>query len=660
MEAAMRHRAGEGWIEVSEGGRIAAVEAAGKRDSFVFSSIKIDDQHVATGVKTESDNSRLCLSCPQENAESFGFVLRHGIDSRFHISERYNIVRLLDSRMPRGECYSVNAGFSLTVIESKGVAVAIWSDEQTEFQRMNRAERRVERHHESFTFSITVPSTYRILVSVHDTLEGAVEAYISWISDDLGFQPRSKRKGSPGWVEDVRLFFTVDMLRSNGEISHNYDDLMRLADELAAIDCPKDTVFYLPGWNGPYDAAYPNYRPREELGGESSFASMMETIHGHGFRVMVHTNPGGLDPYHPDIDSLLKYALKDSEGRYAGFQTPSARFPDEYLYRSLEPERIDQAKLGQWVPGFRKLAFAADGLSVEGNLLTVNDVPDFCEAMVTVSAVPSGSGGLRISLDERSVASPLGWFNEQKDFTFPFALRLHPGRNRISVEGLDEGSSARFRVHDCRVPPDPASTWTYPILAGDNENDEWNQLVVGNIAETVEKFSIDAIHCDATEYQWNLHYYEVLARRLPQTAIGGEGYSTLSALGYFDFAQSHDNMSLIRYPSTYRGTLFQGSLPDWSDLDAALAWLNMASPASGYANMFCRVYPHLCAADAFVPVGKVCTCSEAIKSPRETSHLKSVLADAVRLNYIPALRVNYREYGLDSDTAWFVKSLSKE
>ena len=60
-------------------------------------------------------------------------------------------------------------------------------------------------------------------------------------------------------------------------------------------------------------------------------------------------------------------------------------------------------------------------------------------------------------------------------------------------------------------------------------------------------------------------------------------------------------MSLIRYPSTYRGTVFQGSIPDWS-----------------------------------------------------------VLADAARLNYIPALRVNYRVYGLDSDTAWFVKSLSEE
>ena len=567
-EAAMRYRAGDGWAEVSDGGRILAIEAAGKRVSFMFSSATIDDQLIAEGLKCESEESRLCLSCPQENSECFGIALRFGIDSRFHISERYNVVRLLDSRMPRGECYSVKAGFSLTVIASEGVAVAFWSDEQTEWQRMHRTERSVERHSESFTFSITVPRDHRILVSVHDSLEAAVEAYASWISDDLGFLPRSRREGSPGWVDSVRLFFTVDMLRSNGEISHDYDDLMRLAEELAAIGCPKDTVFYLPGWSGPYDAAYPTYRPREELGGESRFASMMETVHGHGFRVMVHTNPWGLDPYHPDIDSLLKYALKDSEGRYAGFQTHSARSPDEYLHRSRGPKRLGQSKLGQWVPRFRKLAFAADGLSVDGDVLTVDDVPDFCEAMVTVSAVPPGNGRIRIGLDERSVASPVGWFNEQSDFTFPFALRLHPGRNQVSVEGLGERSSARFRVHDCRVPPNPYSTWTYPILAADHENDEWNHLVVGNIAETVEEFSIDAIHCNATEFQWNHRYYEVLAQRLPHTAIGGEGYSTLSALGYYDFAQSHDNMSLIRYSSTYRGTVFQGSIPDWSDLDA--------------------------------------------------------------------------------------------
>ena len=145
---------------------------------------------------------------------------------------------------------------------------------------------------------------------------------------------------------------------------------------------------------------------------------------------------------------------------------------------------------------------------------------------------------------------------------------------------------------------------------------------------------------------------------LPTTAIGAEGYSALSSLGYFEFSQSHHNMSLTQYADTYTGTVFQGSLPDWSALDESLSWLNKPSPLIGFTNEFIRPYPHLCAADAFVPVGKVCTCSEAVKSPRETSRLRRILDDAPRLNYIPALRVNYRQYGLDDDTAAYVRSLS--
>ena len=132
---------------------------------------------------------------------------------------------------------------------------------------------------------------------------------------------------------------------------------------------------------------------------------------------------------------------------------------------------------------------------------------------------------------------------------------------------------------------------------------------------------------------------------------------SFNSLGYFEFSQSHHNMSLTQYADTYTGTVFQGSLPDWSGLDEALAWLNKPSPLVGFTDEFIRLYPHLCAADAFVPVGKVCTCSDAVKSPRETERLRRILDDAQRLNYIPALRVNYRQYGLDDETAEYVKSM---
>ena len=73
---------------------------------------------------------------------------------------------------------------------------------------------------------------------------------------------------------------------------------------------------------------------------------------------------------------------------------------------------------------------------------------------------------------------------------------------------------------------------------------------------------------------------------------------------------------------------------------------------------YARVYPHLCAANGFVPISKVCNHSEPAVSPRDTECLWRVIRDAKRLGCIPGLRLNYRDYGLDEDTKKAIREIA--
>ena len=86
-------------------------------------------------------------------------------------------------------------------------------------------------------------------------------------------------------------------------------------------------------------------------------------------------------------------------------------------------------------------------------------------------------------------------------------------------------------------------------------------------------------------------------------------------------------------------------------------WLDKVSPVCDFAWDYIRTYPHLCAINAFVPVGKICNTFPARQIPARTEEHWRVLRDAKRLGYIPALRVNFREYGLDEETVKAIREL---
>jgi hypothetical protein len=364
---------------------------------------------------------------------------------------------------------------------------------------------------------------------------------------------------------------------------------------------------------------------------------------------MVHTNPWGVDPSHPDIDRLLQYVVKDRDGKYAGFQTAS------------------HTKWGQMAPRFRMLKFRTDQIAIDAPKgsagkafrFETGTVPDGCEALLTFGGI-QGTGRLAVTIGRRLLKTPPGWFEKNTECTIEFPFLLKAGKNKVAIEteGEINLSEPWYRIHDCRIPPDPYATWSYPILFADTHNPEWNKIFVENVAQAVEKYHIDAIHCDATEYEWNKPVYQALKERLPNLPVSGEGFNTFSCLGYYALAQSHLIQTLTGYLDIMRGTMHQGSIPDTSKMDELLAWLNKESPVSYFVDDYMRVYPHLCAANGFVPISKVCNHSESAMSPRDPDYQWKFIRDANRLHCIPGLRLNYRDCGLDKDTKKAIREIA--
>jgi hypothetical protein len=579
-----------------------------------------------------------------EKPQQLSLILPVPGQSVFHLPEAHNIGRMIEGDMPAGEQYTSRLGYNFALINAAGLWIRLRAVEPNDYQRQRAANLHISRHPNEFIASFNWKSSDELLISAFDSLEEAVLDYQGWLEEKLGFKKLRDKPSVPSWVHNTKLVLILDMLRSNWEITHDYDDIANLAKDLKKNGCPQDTLFYLPGWNGAYDSTYPNYKPHPDLGGEEKFRRMVQTVHECGFRILIHTNPWGLDPCHPDIDRYLPYAVKDRNGDYAGFQTASF------------------TKWGQAAPPNRPLNFQTKKVAIgaSGSSFSIESVyvPDSCEALLTVGGVKIGRERLRVTIDRRSYLTPPGWFAKEQEYTIPFPFLLKPGPNtiRFDVQGEQaDFGEGWYRIHRCYISQTPYSSWTYPILFGDTKQPEWVRIFVDAIASAVHDYGIDALHFDATEYQSNREVYEEVVKALPDTVKCGEGFNTLSAMNFWTFAQSGRCQSLLGYLDEIRGSHQQGSLMDDSDIETHLSWLNKPSAVNDFVRDYIKVYPHLCAADSFVPLGKVCNTYPPRLSPRNKERLWKVIRDGKRLNFTPALRLNYREYGLDADTAQAIR-----
>jgi len=575
-----------------------------------------------------------------------GIVLSFPVDTVFHLAELTSTGRRIDSDMPVRESYTANLRYNFFLADCDGTWVRFRTGHKS---RLGKAKCQIVRHPEMFTVTFTWSSDANARLAVFSSMDEAVDDYEKWLESECGMRKLKDKKDVPDWINDIKLLITVDMLNSNWEIVHDYTDLLNLAKEIKKIRDPKGVMFYIPGWHGAYDSTHPTYRPRQELGGSEKFKEMTDYLHENGFRLMIHATIYGVDPYHPNIDQLQELCLKDNEGNFRGFQLSTKGGP---LRASLK-FRTGELPLGRWA---KSNSFSFETVAI----------PDNCEAYVTIGGLKAKNARVMFTVGRRTISTPPNWFADHNEYDFPFGLALKPGRNeiRVTVTGesdIDWGKSW-YKIRNAIVPVSRYTTWTHPILRADTTRPEFIQLFTENIDSVVREFGIDAVHVDAGGFYWpkqsrGKELLLALKEKLSDdVAVSGEYYNAFEEMDFWDICgTTRAKPDIINYGGLGHRpwqTLFY--IP-FTDMDKLYAWLNKTSAVCDFAGKYTIFTPHLCSANFFVPVGMVCNTCPTQPSNKE-AQLRA-FKDAKRQGFVPALRVNYRAYGLDDYSKRAIKEI---
>jgi hypothetical protein len=346
---------------------------------------------------------------------------------------------------------------------------------------------------------------------------------------------------------------------------------------------------------------------------------------------------------------LEKLVIRDEDGDYRAWQTNR-----------------------KWLPPRRSLHFQTEKVPLGGQARTdsfaVNTVPipARCEALFSIGGIGTNTARLKLTVGRRSVTTPPGWFEAHDTFDYPFPLLLQAGENQLQVEAIGghvpDWMASWYQIRYTFLPSSPYSSWTWPILVADTTNPEYIGIFTENVAAVVHDYALDAVHVDATwfyhpDFRQAKDLLLALQAALPDVPICGEAVLSFDEMGYWTFSQAA-TQNLIG-DAYKRAPAEQGSLALHDSLEELFGWLDKESPICSFAKEYFYSYPHLCAANAFVPVGKVCNIFPPRQMPRTQEELWRALREAPRMDYVPGLRVNFRQFGLDDETRKAIRELAR-
>ncbi len=544
--------------------------------------------------------------------------------------------RLFDRRMPVGSTFATpetehgSKGLShqLILVESDRGCLCLTnrSDLREVFSLDVRGlaypRIKISRSVEGFSFTYYWPSAVPLFLRSFPSLQEAVRDYKQWMENTFNLIPLEQNSGLPDWFFNTKLIITLDMWRSNGQIAHNYQHLIDLCKDMRKARAPKDTLFYLPGWNYKYDAHYPEYSPTPELGGPKKFKQMVDTAHECGYRIMVHTMPCGVDPYLPQFEITKKWVKKGHIfANYAGW--PGGSKVLKYDWEGKK-EQIS-------------------GTMVDNSILfpTIT-IPEKCEAKLVIGGLSGFGGQIKITVGERRLESPPQWFMKNDSYTFPFPFFFKAGTNQVHLKfteaELTKDMNIWYQIVDCFH---FAPIWTYPFVGTELSNPEWASYFTGRVSSLVQQFDIDAVHLDAhilggTSWE-GTELFNQLRKQIPKTVFSCEVFDE-PAMSFFSLIQN-------------------GEILTNKELNE---WRNQYTPI--FSNLildYVKLYPHLCVPEGLVPVAKVCNIE---KPPTEVSEeqrkrIREVVMNAGKYGVIPNLRLNYKDYGLDQETKQVIAQL---
>lgn len=541
--------------------------------------------------------------------------------------------------------------------------------------RYGRPRVRVERTADGFTVRFQSGTDQAPEIREIPSIDDAVESHHQWLGANYRLRSIDSQVADgdlPSWAFRIPLVIVFDMWLTNHEVAHNYRHLTNMCHDLSQIGVPEGTVIYIPGWCGPYDGGYPHYEPVPELGGKHAFRGAMEAAHDAGFVVMVHTLGWGADPYRPEYEGHSALAVRNWDNpadppppivhRFQGKLPPDGS--------PLQPESDDPLRgpYTGWPGGgeylrleWAPMQFSIDDVrrSVGGWLFDVAGIRERCEAVVAVGGLKDvGQGVVKLTVGGRSLTSPAGHFTGHDSYSFPFTFLLEPGVNPVELvvygatenaNGKGEGSEAALseawlRIEEAWGHGTTHNVWTQPAVGMDLNNPDWHEAFCEKLVPTVTDFGVDLVHIDATTlWRWDEGgMYGTLRRLMPRLTAFGTEVGTVPGLKFFLLHQTNPDF-------LYRAAGANQAASAWRPEFTDLSWQ--------ITGRYGHFYGGLCEPEAFVPHRCVCTVDPKPASLTEghTEQVRRLLLLQAEHHMVPAIRVNYRDYGVDELTRHYLQ-----
>lgn len=213
-----------------------------------------------------------------------------------------------------------------------------------------------------------------------------VDLHRVWLEAAFGISDLATHPRLPEWAADVNFVLEIwGIGKESPQPFHTFDDMGRRLKQWAKLHPPRKTLVYLPGFaEHGIDSRAPSYNPSPELGGEDGFRALLETAHGLGYRVMIHTNVLAMTFDHPEFERFREHQVVDAFGRTQGWGLDiDGDWLAEPYFAYINPGAAEWGDLMVGVLGDLIRKFGVDAIFLDQTLLAFNVSrgPDFVAGM---------------------------------------------------------------------------------------------------------------------------------------------------------------------------------------------------------------------------------------------------------------------------------------
>ena len=475
------------------------------------------------------------------------------------------------------------------------------------------------RDEQALHLAVEVVDGSPVHLTAHADLDGVIDRYCDFLYTRLG-QLTMEQDELPDWFGDVRIIVPFEMHRNDGEILNTFDHVVQFCGDLKRMGVRGGVVVRIVGFQGPFDSRYPYFDPDPALGGPEGFRRMADAVHAGGNFLMPHLNVWGIDPFGEDFERFEHLAM------------PYDRCYERMLNGQVGPYQGWASIYPATPTGFDSGERRIEPVEVGGSHLVFEtcEIPEDVEAYLALPRLRvSGDGPVAATVGLRTGR----WWPSPRAagqrVRYRYRYRFTPGRNTVRLDfpgPLPSLSGATYRISGA-ITGDWA--WSWPIVRAEANDPEWIGITRDNLVRVCREYDIEYPYIDCVNI-WRPEdrpVFDMIREELPGRVFGCE-YS--AELGY--------NM--------FRSTGVEAVCPP-SDEQAGYR-------VTDFARRIHRRYTRFHTTGySFVPYGgpsfffgKLC----AAEGERWTQ-AERWLAMAPELGVLPAVRLNYRDYGLDPKAA---------